>query len=250
MKRNMNRRLLPNPPPNLPAALVALALLLPAPLALAQEAGDGYSKEQLLLFDTPHLRNIRSAASLHYDFHQHGAQTQAIDNRVTLKITGLSESGGKNLETAFLSGADGKNYAIDDFRGNPLIMYFLEWDVTKMGREGDISRHYFRNLIKQAFLTGAASEEITFTHDGRRIKGHKVFFEPLASKKGDDRYKNYPAKRYEFVLADDIPGGIYSIATRLPGAAPEDEALEHTEMKFSRIEPPAAFSGQRTQEER
>lgn len=245
MKPGMKRRL----SPSLPVGLAALALLLAAP-AHAQEAGDDYSKEQLLLFDTPHLRNIRSAASLYYDFRQHGAQTEAIDNRVTLKITGLSESGGKNLETAFLSGADGKNHAIDDFHGNPLIMYFLEWDVTKMGRESAISRHYFRHLIRQAFLSGAASEEITFTHDGRRIKGHKVFFEPLASKKGDDRYKNYPAKRYEFVLADDIPGGIYSIATRLPGAAPEDEMLEHTEMKFSRVEPSAAFSGLRTQEER
>ncbi|MDD9806417.1 MAG: hypothetical protein OXU44_05675 [Gammaproteobacteria bacterium] len=246
MKWNTKRRFPPNPPPG----LVALALLLLAPLALAQETGDEYSKEQLLLFDTPHLRNIRSEASLHYDFRQHGAQTEAIENRVTLKITGLSESGGKNLETAFLSGANGRNYAIEDFRGNPLIMYFLEWDVTKMGRESAISRHYFRHLMKQAFLTAAASEEITFTHDGRRIKGHKVFLEPLASRKGDDRYRNYPAKRYEFVLADDIPGGIYSIATRLPGAAPEDGLLEHTEMKFSRIEPPAAFSGQRAQQER
>lgn len=228
--------------------LVALALLPPAPHA--REAGGDYSKEQLLLFDTPHLQNIRSEASLHYDFLQRGSQTEAIENEVTLKITGLSESGGKNLETAFLSGANGKNYAVKDFRGNPLIMYFLEWDVAKMGRESAISRHYFRHLMRQAFLTAAASEEITFTHGGRRIKGHKVFFEPLASKKGDDRYENYPGKRYEFVLADDIPGGIYSIATRLPGAAPEDEALEHTEMKFSRIEPPAAFSGQRTQEER
>jgi len=242
MKRNGRRRLLAGL-----AALVA-ATLLSAPLALAQEAGDGYSKEQLLLFDTPHLRNIRSAASLHYDFHQHGAQTEAIDNHVTLKITGLTERGGKDVETAFLSGAGGRNYAIRDFLGNPLIMYFLEWDVTKMGRDSAISRHYFRNLIKQAFLTAAASEEMTFTHGGRRIKGHKVFFEPLASKKGDDRYKNYPAKRYEFVLADDIPGGIYSIATRLPGAAPEDEVLEHTEMTFSRIEPLAAFSGQHAQE--
>jgi len=241
MKRNGKRRLLPN--------LVALALLL-APLAPAQEVGDGYSKEQLLLFDTPHLRNIRSAAALHYDFHQRGAQTEAIENHVTLKITGLTERGGKDVETEFLSGANGKNYAIEDFHGNPLIMYFLEWDVGKMGRDSDISRHYLRNLIKQAFLTAAAGEEITFTHDGRRIKGHKVFFEPLASKKGDDRYKNYPAKRYEFVLADDIAGGIYSIATRLPGDAPEDEVLEHTEMKFSRIEPPTAFSGHLTQEER
>lgn len=244
MKLNIGGRF----PRNLLPGLVALALLAPAPHA--QEAGDDYSKEQLLLFDTPHLQNIRSAASLHYDFHQHGSQTEAIENEVTLKITGLSESGGKNLETAFLSGANGKNYAIEDFRGNPLIMYFLEWDVAKMGRDSAISRHYFRHLMRQAFLTDAASEEITFTHGGRRIKGHKVFFEPLASKKGDDRYENYPGKRYEFVLADDIPGGIYSIATRLPGAAPQDKVLEHTEMKFSRIEPPAAFSGRRTQEER
>ncbi len=235
---------------NFLSSLAALAFLLFAPVLPAQEDDGGYSKEQLLLFGTPHLENIQSKASLHYDFRQHGSQVEAIDDHVILEITDLSESGGKNVETAFLSDARDRTYAVEDFQGNPLIMFFLEWDVTRMNRESEVSRHHFRHLVRQAFLTDADSEEVTFTHDGRNVKGHRVFFEPLAGRKGDARYKGYPAKRYEFVVADDIPGGLYSIATRVPGALPQDEALEYTEMKFSRIEPVAAFSGRGAPEKR
>lgn len=234
----------------MPARAFALALLpfafAVAPFAPAHDdEGGGYTRAQQLLFGTPHLDNVGARASLYYDFRQHGAAAEVIEDReILLEITSVSESG-KDLETAFLGDAGDRTYAVENFRGNPMLMFFLEWDVSKMDDGSVVSRHYFRNLLRGAFRN-AESEEVTFAYGGRSISGHKVFFDPLASKKGDPKYKNYPAKRYEFVVADDVPGGVYSITTRIPATTATGEVLEYTEMKFNRIEPAAAFTGSRS----
>ena len=218
----------------------ACALFVPD-VPAQDDTGDDYTREQQMLFDTPHLDNIRARASLYYDFHQRGAAAKIIEDReILLKVTGVSADGAKNLETAFLDDAGERAYAVENFRGNPILMFFLEWDVNKMGDDSAVSRHYFRDLLRNEFRS-AESEEITFAYGGRNVNGHKVSFAPLASKQGDPKYKNYPAKRYEFVLAGDIPGGIYSIATRIPSKTGKGEALEYTEMRFNRVEPAAAF---------
>ncbi len=227
--------------PPLRALALALALVL-APGAPAQDDAGGYTREQRLLFDTPHLDNVRARASLYYDFHQHGSTAEVIEDReILLEITDVSERG-MNLETAFLDAAGNRTYAVENFRGNPILMFFLEWDVGKMDDASVVSRHHFRHLLRNAFRD-AGSEKVTFAYGGRDVNGHKVSFDPLASKKGDPKYKNYPAKRYEFIIADDVPGGVYSIATRIPAPTAKGEVLEYTEMKFNRIEPAAAFAG-------
>ena len=233
------------------AVTFALAPLAFAPAPFAQDAqgaparddaGGGYTREQQLLFATPHLDNIRARSALYYDFRQYGSAAEAIEDReILLKITGVSADGAKNLETAFLDDAGKRTYAVENFRGNPILMFFLEWDVNKMGDDGAVSSHHFRRLLRNGFRD-AESEEVTFAYGGRDVDGHKVSFVPLASKKGDPRYKNYPAKRYEFILADDIPGGVYSIATRIPAATAKGGAPEHAEMKFNRVEPASAYS--------
>ena len=232
----------PKARPALTFAASALALVLFAPGAAAQDdEGSDLTREQQLLFATPHLENVRARASLYYDFHQHGSAATAIEDReIVLEITDVSASG-KNLETAFLDDAGERTYAVENFRGNPILMFFLEWDVGKMEDGSVVSRHYFRSLLRNAFRD-ARSEQVTFAYGGRDVSGHKVFFDPLASKKGDSKYKNYPAKRYEFIVADAVPGGVYSIATRIPATTANSEMLEYTEMKFNRIEPATAFS--------
>lgn len=237
------KKLRPRPPFAHALALFALAV---APFAQGAPArddeGGDLTREQRLLFGTPHLDNVRARASLYYDFHQHGSAAEVVEDReILLEITDVSERG-MNLETAFLDAAGKRTYAVENFRGNPMLMFFLEWDVGKMDDASVVSRHHFRHLLRNAFRD-AGSEKVTFAYGGRDATGHKVFFDPLASKKGDPKYKNYPAKRYEFVLSDDVPGGVYSIATRIPAATAKGEALEYTEMKFNRIEPATAFAG-------
>ena len=209
-----------------------------------EQTGNPYSKEQKLLFSTPHLTNIKTKAALYYDFHQHGSKTRNFDDEIILTITGISENGGKDLEISFLSGENNRAYSnIRDFRSNPLLMFFLQWDVEKMDSGSKITHHYFRHLLRQAFLDDIESEEIKIDFEGHSVAANKIFFQPLSKQQGDAHYENYPQKYYEFVLSDAIPGGIYSISTLMASGSDAEkddtssaEPLESTLIRFNRID--------------
>ena len=221
-------------------AALAVTALFASPAITAQDE-DKYSKGQLLLFGTQHLENVLSPGVLHYDFHQSGPISGDLKDQVTITIDRIDENGGKDLRTEFLSGANRREFGnVPGFRSNPLIMYFLQWDVEKMGAISGVSHHYYRSLLRGAMRTGARSEEVTVRHGGRELKGDKVFFEPLTSKKGEMKYKDQFSKRYEFILSESIPGYLYSVSTLVPGEKPGDEPLERTQIIFNRFEPTKA----------
>ena len=208
-----------------------------------KEAQSPYSEAQRLVFSTPHLANIKDASTLYYDFYQSGSVTREFDDEITLTVTDISQDGGKDLEVSFLSGDNHRAYSdIKGFRSNPLIMFFLQWDVEKMDSGSKVTHHYYRHLLRQAFLTNAASEEIKLDFEGRSVVAHKVTFKPLAGRQDDESYKDYVRKHYEFILSDEVPGGIYSISTLIPSATAtendetSEKPIEYTLIRFNRID--------------
>ena len=204
-----------------------------------EQTDNDYSDAQRLLFSTPHLDNIKAEGILYYDFRQHGASTISFDDEITLTIKGISERGGKDVEVSFLSGEHNRPFSdIRDFSSNPLLMFFLQWDVEKMDSGSVVTHHYYRHLLRQAFLNKADSEEVEIDFEGRKETAHKVSFQPLTEQQDDDNYKDYPKKYYEFVLSDAVPGGIYSISTLIPSddekADASVEPIESTVIQFNR----------------
>ena len=207
------------------------------------QVGNSYSEAQELLFSTPHLDNIKNEAALYYDFHQHGTNTISFNDEIILTITGISERGGKDVAVSFLSGENNRPYSdIKDFHANPLLMFFLQWDVEKMDSGSKVTHHYFRHLLRQAFLNNADSEEIKIDFEGRSETAHKVFFQPLVQQQDDELYKDYPQKYYEFVISDAVPGGVYSISTLIPSVTDTEkddasvEPIESTSIRFNRMD--------------
>ncbi len=230
-------REIPRAPQTAAADGVRAAVADTAPKA-APGADDEYTKEQRLLFDTPHLENVASESVLHYDFRQAGSHAREIEDQVTLEITRVAEDGAKNLSVEFLSGVNKRPFAdITNFHSNPAIMYFLQWDVEKMSGGRRVTHHHFRHLLRQAFRTGTHSEEVTVTRGGRKLKARKVFMRPLAGRGDDKRYQGYTGKLYEFILSASIPGYIYSISTLIVGEETDAEPLESVRMVFNRLEP-------------
>ena len=208
-----------------------------------EQTANDYSEAQKLLFSTPHLDNIKTEGVLYYDFRQHGANTISFNDEITLTIKGISERGGKDVEVSFLSGENNRPYSdIRDFRSNPLLMFFLQWDVEKMDSGSKVTHHYFRHLLRQAFLNTADSEEIKIDFEGRKETAHRVFFQPLVEQQDAELYKDYPKKYYEFVLSDAVPGGVYSISTLIPSSADTEEdddpkePIESTVIRFNRAD--------------
>lgn len=208
--------------------LLAAALLLSGGLA-GQAAESGYSPAQIALFDTPHLANITQPLTIQYDFSRHGAGEEAVEDRVDVVVTEVLPEGRKNLEFDFLTGPRHRNFPpIENFRGNPLIMLFLEHDVQEMSEATGGAALYFRNRIRNAFLENATTESIEFEFGGRTLEGTRVVVSPFLK---DPHLVDFPPldrKTYEFLLSPDIPGGIYRIRSFMPregGAGPTEEAV-------------------------
>ncbi len=222
---------------------IAIVTLIIVPGILSGQNSSDYSEAQMLLFANQHLQNIDRKATLYYDFRQSGSDTNEINDLVTIEIVNIEENGRKDIQPVFLSGDNHRAYnKIENFRSNPLIMLFLQWDVEKMDSTNKVLQDYFRYMIRNAFVNEAKSSDITLSYAGNRIAGKHISLEPFKGVDDTDKYRNFMNKRYEFFLSKDVPGGIHSIKTIIPGGNnSEDEPSERAEMIFSRVRPEAAF---------
>lgn len=196
--------------------------------APALSAGNAdYSPAQLALFDTPHLQNITGPATLDYAFTQREARGDSFEDSVKMTVTAVREDGRKDLKFQFLTGDRERTYDnLSGFRGNPLIMLFLQHDVGEMRRLTGGGSSYFRNRIRHAFRRRSEVSEIAVEHEGKQLQATRIVLKPFV---GDPKLGGFPdiaAKWYEFVLAPQIPGGIYRIRSVAPSQTGGDPTIE------------------------
>ncbi len=207
------------------ALVFALTLLISAPAAAAQEGE--WSRAQTLLFDTPHLENVTTPRTLTYEFRQRGDGGTGFEDKVDLIVTEILPDGRRNLEFRFLSGERQRVFQpISGFRGNPLVMLFLQWDVEQMKEATGGSARYFRNRIRYAFHDRAELEEVEIDLAGRALAATRVTIRPFADDPQRERFPDYGQKYYEFLMTPEVPGGIYRIKAVTPaaeGEAPRQE---------------------------
>lgn len=196
-------------------ACILLAGLFAAPAGAVEKTA--YTPAQLALFDTPHLENISKPGTLLYDF-RHSAKTgEGFEDRVELTVTKIGADGRKDLSFQYLSGERQRPYpALDGFTGNPLIMLFLQHDVDEMERAVGGASSYYRNRIRFAFRDKAELEQTTIEHGGRTLAATRITLRPFAGDSNQGHFQRFINKRYEFLLAPEVPGGIYSIRSVVP----------------------------------
>lgn len=198
-------------------------------LACVSGAATEYSPAQSVLFDTPHLANISEPGTLRYEYRKSGSLEEGFVDSVDMVVTEVLPDGRKNLRFAFLTGKRQKEFgAIDGFRGNPLIMLFLQRDVGEMSRLSGGAGSYFRNRIRHAFYDRAVTEATTFDYDGRAYDGTLVTLQPYLRDPKVKHFKRFEKKRYEFLMAPEVPGGIYRIRTSTPGENGAQPLLEES----------------------
>jgi hypothetical protein len=206
------------------SAAFGAALLLAGLLGSATAAAYEYHPSQIALFDTPHLQNISAPVTLHYGFHAAGKS--AFDDQVELIVTDILPNGRRNLAFNFLTGERHRDFEpLKEFRGNPLIMLFLERDVAQMSAETGGSELWFRNRIKESFWA-AAMTEVAVPWQGKEVKATQITIKPFLDKEELDVKAELKQKSYDFFVAPDVPGGLYSIRSTVPdpaGAAPLQE---------------------------
>lgn len=216
------------------ALVLSLVILSAGPASAASDAD--YTAAQLALFDTPHLKNITSPSTLAYDFQHRSGPAEDYDDKVEMIVTSVRPDGGKDLDFRYLTGERQQPYGtLEGFRGNPLIMLFLQRDVDEMAAKLGGGSGYLRNRIRFAFRNGAEVEQATVELAGKAMPATRIVIQPYASDPNGEQLPFFREKTYEFLLAPDVPGGLYRIRAYIPvpgGDAPVvEDSLTFREAK-------------------
>ena len=216
---------------------MALACLCGA--AQAQAPADDLrplSPAQVALFETPHLRNVERTETLDYGFTREGPG--GFTDKVALHVRRVNPDGTKSLAFDYLTGERRVWFPeLDNFRGNPLLMLTLERDVNEMKEAVGLSTSYFRNKIREAFVTGATIADGTFDLRGAAVPAQVITVQPFTDEARLERIPSLQAKRYTFVLADAVPGTLAEIRIDTPADAKMDTPAFRQRTVFTGVEP-------------
>jgi hypothetical protein len=182
------------------------------------------SAAQIALFESDHLAKIKSPATLDYKFQHTGSEP--YEDSVALVVREVHDDGSKDVSVEFLNGEHRMEFSpVTRFRGNPLIMYFLEWDVRGMHKATGGSALYFRNRIREGFVDEAEMADASIIVSGRPEAATAITLQPYRHDPGTERYAAFRDKSYRFVLSDAVPGKVYEIEASLSGGAEEVPAV-------------------------
>ena len=207
--------------------------------ARAQGAPDDLrplSPAQVALFETPHLRNVDRAETLDYRFTREGPG--GFTDKVALHIRQVNPDGTKSLAFDYFTGERRVKFPeLDNFRGNPLLMLTLERDVNEMKEAVGLSTSYFRNKIREAFVTKATVANTTFELAGADVPARIIVVRPFEGEARLERIPSLQAKTYMFVLADAVPGMVAAIRIETPADAKMDVPTFSQRTVFAGVEP-------------
>jgi hypothetical protein len=195
------------------------ALACPAP---AQEV----SPAEKLLFMSSHLRSVDSPRALHYAYVRRDKTGPGFSDQVVLDVTGKNPDGSAAVSSRFLSGERQVSLPpLKDAQGNPALLGFLERDIGEMKRMTGGATSYFRKRIRIALAEAASVEPVSLSYEGRRVAGKKIAIQPYLHDPMQDKMSKYVAKRYVFLLSDEVPGSVVQIKSTIPEGERKGEAL-------------------------
>lgn len=224
---NLARAFLP-----LVAAGATAAMLGAAPARAADP--NEFSAAERLVFVDAHLANVKAPTALRYSFTRSGPLEPGFDDKVRIDVKRGGTGRCCSVHGAFLGGErQVKLPDVDGAEANPVILFFLEYDIREMARlTARKNGNYFRNRIRRSLVDEAQVRDVTLSYAGREVAGREVTLSPYASDPARSRYERYAQKRYTFVLSKAVPGGVYQVRSLLPGALPSDPPAQEEVMTF------------------
>lgn len=178
--------------------------------------------EQLVFLDE-HLANIKASTTLTYSFTKQGNMEKGFSDSVEEAVT--LNGKGRSVKPKFLSGLNSKDYpTIEEASSNPVILHFLERDLSEMQRLTTGQPNYFRKRIRAALAEGPDIKPVKFNWNGKSVDAKSVTVEPylsdpMVNDPGRAAYKRYRGKRYTFILSDAVPGKVAELRFTIPDLA-------------------------------
>jgi hypothetical protein len=179
----------------------------------ASEAESDIAPAERLLFMTPHLRGVAAQTELDYAMTLSHPPEKASD---TVRV--LVKSANNSGDDASISDRTGKvSVPSGGLPCNPVIVYFLEHDIAEMEQLTGGQRRYFQKRVRLALAANPPITPVTSNANGKTVKARKIEIQPYLNDPNAQRFPDFVGKRYTFVFADDVPGGVSMIRTEVPG---------------------------------
>ena len=207
-------------------SLLAISICLFSVLVLPVIADDEVpelNQAQILIFMGDHLKNVSPGHTLTYSFSSRAQDQAEIKDNIRMRVTGVAQDGGRDLDFEFLSGNRRLPFPpARGYNGNPITVQFLERDVQDMAKATGGSRTYIRNRVRNAFMN-PQMRDTKISYDGKEIDGVEITVKPFTNDpRAQAELSEFVNKHYRFVYSEDIPGGLFSIHITVPGnAAPK-----------------------------
>jgi hypothetical protein len=191
-------------------SLLALALAMQA--NAADKPGSDIAPAEQLLFMSPHMKSVGAQTELDYAMDMSGPPAKVND---TVRV--LVVSAGNANGDARVSDRTGPVDVPGNLPCNPVILYFLEHDIAEMEQMTGGKRRYFQQRVRLALAAGPPITQIVSDAGGKKVKAQKIVIQPYLDDPNASRFPQYTAKRYTFIVADDVPGHVMTIRAEVPG---------------------------------
>ena len=193
--------------------------------AASEPGSDPITPAEHLIFTTDHLHGVAAQTELDYAVVNSEQPSRPAD---LVKVLVLSPDNAKG--DAQVSDHSG-NVPLPNggLQCNPVIIYFLERDITEMQGLTGGQRRYFQQRLRLALAAGPRIETVTTETGGKSVSARRIVVQPYLNDPNAQRFAQLTAKRYTFLLADDVPGQVLLIRTDVPGANNDFTHPAHTE---------------------
>lgn len=219
------------------AALLSMLLTTSTVLATKLLPPPKLNQAQKLVFFKDHLNGVSKGSRIDYGFKSATKDADSFTDKIEIKVTNVVAEDKRDLEFNFLTGPHHIDFSpAKGYRGNPVIIHFLERDISQMVKNTGGRNGFFRNRIRDSFKNPIAVRDIDFQLDGKQMSGTEIVVTPFVDDPDKDKFNLYVNKRYEFIFSDQVPGGVYRIHTQVPGDN-DDGVLIDEEMTFQKISP-------------
>jgi hypothetical protein len=215
------------------ARVLALgAVLLGSAAGLSAATDETAPSAQGLLFDATYLVPLQAPSRLVYSYVTKTIDKERfgkdLDDEVALRMSVSAAGGGeKDVFVDMFTGDQQRVLGpLNRVSGNPIIMMFLERDVSQMNMHVGGQPVYFRNVIRLAFREAAKLEPATIEWEGKQVNATKITIRPFINDNNGARMQLFRTKTYEFIVSDAVPGGIYQVHSTISGVENEPAAID------------------------
>lgn len=199
--------------------VLAAAAITGVGFAAEEEKPPAFDSVAALVFDAGLLDNVEVPSTLHYRYEIKGRDIEEpFISSATMALAPAAD-GGDGMEASFemFEGPNLRKFGpISAASQNPMVLVFLQQDVTKMGRLTGGAPGYFQQGLRHGFRQPAEVETIEVELDGAPLSVSKIVMRPFVHDPHISRFPKFRDKVYSFWVAEELPGGVFRMETETP----------------------------------